>query len=223
MSKLVWDQTGERFYETGVDHGVIYRYDENSQGFKDGEAWNGLTAVNESPSGAEPNAIYADNIKYLNLMSAEDFGASIECYTYPDAFAECNGEAAIADGVSIGQQTRKLFAFCYRTLLGNDTEGTDYGSMINIVYNCLASPSERAHSTVNDSPEAASLSFDVSTTPVNVTGYKPTAIVRINTKTTDPAKLTALEDILYGTVSDEPRCPFPDEIKALVTGVTGET
>ena len=223
MARLVWDQIGERYYETGVDHGVIYRYDEATSTFKNGEAWNGLTAVNESPSGAEANAVYADNIKYLNLMSAEDFGAGIECYTYPDAFAECNGEATIVDGVSIGQQTRKLFAFCYRTLRGNDTEGTDYGYILNIVYNCLASPSERSHSTVNDSPEAATLSFDVSTTPVNVTGYKPTAIVRIDSVTTDPDALEALEEILYGGDSTEARCPFPDEIVTIVGGATGET
>ena len=223
MSRLVWDQIGERFYETGVDHGVIYPYDATTSTFKNGEAWNGLTAVNESPSGAEPNAIYADNIKYLNLMSAEDFGAGIECYTYPDAFAECNGEASIAEGVLIGQQTRKLFAFCYRTLRGNDTEGTDYGYVINIVYNCLASPSERAHSTVNDSPEAAALSFDVSTTPINVAGFKPTAIVRIDSKTTDPDALEDLKDILYGTADAEPRCPFPDEIARIAGGAQGAT
>lgn len=223
MAKLVWDQIGERYYETGVDHGVIYRYDEQTKTFKNGEAWNGLTAVNESPSGAEANPVYADNIKYLNLMSAEDFGAGIECFTYPDAFAECNGEASIADGVTIGQQTRKLFAFCYRTLRGNDTEGTDYGYIINIVYNCLASPSERSHSTVNDSPEAASLSFDISTTPVNVTGYKPTAILRIDSTTTDPDVLEDLKDILYGTADAEPRCPFPDEIVGIINGAQGAT
>ena len=226
MSKLVWDKTGERFYETGVDHGVIYRFDNDTKTFKNGEAWNGLTAVNESPSGAEASPVYADNIKYLNLMSAEDFGATIECYTYPDSFAECNGEAEIADGVSIGQQTRKLFAFCYRTLLGNDTEGTDYGYMINIIYNCLASPSERSHSTVNDSPEAASLSYTISTTPVEVTDFKPTAILRINSVTTDEDALEAIEEALYGTQSEEPYCPMPNKILEIIqnaTGVTGAT
>lgn len=229
MSKLVWDKTGEHFYETGVDHGVIYRYDPQSKTYNSGEAWNGLTAVNENPSGAEANPVYADNIKYLNLMSAEDFGAGIECYTYPDSFAECNGEVDIAEGVSIGQQTRKLFGFSYRTLLGNDTENTDYGYVINLVYNCLASPSERAHSTVNDSPEAASLSFDISTTPTEVTGFKPTAIVRINSRATGEDALKAIEAILYGSENTEPRLPFPDEIAQIVgaaqgaTGATGAT
>jgi len=226
MSKIVWDKTGERFYETGVDHGVIYRYDTTEQEYNTGEAWNGLTAVNESPSGAEASPIYADNIKYLNLMSAEDFGATIECFTYPDSFAECNGEATIIDGVTIGQQTRKIFGFSYRTLLGNDTESTDYGYVINLVYNCLASPSERAHSTVNDSPEAASMSYTISTTPVEVTGYKPTAIVKIDSTKTSDAGMKAIEAVLYGSENTEPRLPLPDEIAEIIgeaSGATGST
>lgn len=216
MARLKWDQLGERYYETGVDHGVIYRYDKPSKSFKHGEVWNGLSAVNESPSGGESNSIYADNIKYLNLLSAEDFGASIECYNAPNTFAECSGEVLIAPGVKIGQQTRKMFAFCYRTLLGNDADGTDYGYVLNIIYNCLASPSEKTHSTINDSPEAASLSYDISTTPVNVKRFRPTAIVRINSTRVQRDRLDDLEKILYGDDENEARCPFPDEIIKIV-------
>lgn len=220
MAKIVWDQTGTRNYETGVDHGVLYKYAEaagqEAAGFKNGVAWNGLTAVNESPSGAEPSPLYADNIKYLNLMSAEEYAASIEAYTYPDEFEECDGSAEIANGVLIGQQPRKLFAFCYRTLIGDDIQGTDKGYKLHLIYNCLASPSERAHSTVNDSPEATTLSWEISTTPVEVPNYKPTASVTIDSTKVDAAKLSALEDILYGTAENAPRMPYPAELITLV-------
>lgn len=220
MSKIVWDLVGEHFYETGVDHGVYYPYNNSNSSFDNGVAWNGLSAVNENPSGAEPTAIWADNIKYLNLMSAEQYAATIECYTYPPEFDASNGLATIADGVTIGQQGRKPFGFCYRTLIGNDTEGTAKGYKIKIIYNCTASPSEQSHSTVNDNPDAASLSFSISTTPVTVEGYKPTATLEIDSRTIPAAKLTALEDILYGTQNAAPRLPYPAEIITLV-GTTG--
>lgn len=223
MSQITWDKVGERFYEAGVDHGVIYSYDTENKEYNGGEAWNGLTSVNESPSGAEASPTYADNIKYLNLVSAEDYGSTIECLFYPDTFAECNGERAIATGVTIGQQPRKIFGFCYRTQLANDTEGIEYGYKLHLVYNCLAAPSEKSHGTINDSPEAGTMSYTISTTPVEVTGYKPTAHVVIDSTTTDAAKLTALEAILYGTENTDPRLPFPDEIAELVGGVTGAT
>lgn len=216
MSKIVWDQVGEHFYETGVDRGVLYQYDKTNKTFGNGVAWNGLSAVNESPSGAEPTAIWADNIKYLNLMSNEEYAATIEAYTYPDEFEECDGSKTVAGGVTIGQQPRKLFGFSYRTLIGNDTEGTEAGYKIHLIYNCLASPSERSHSTVNDSPEAQSMSWSISTTPVNVEGMKPTSTIEIDSREIPSDKLAALEDILYGTVSAEPRLPLPGEIITLV-------
>lgn len=226
MSRLVWDKVGERIYETGVDRMVLYRYDTTTQTFKNPVAWNGITAFNESPSGAEPSPLWADNIKYLNLMSAEEYGATLEAYTYPDEFEECDGSKELAPGVMIGQQSRKLFALCYRTLLGNDTEGTDLGYKLHIVYNCLASPSERGHATVNDSPEAANPSWEISTTPVDVAGSKPTATVVIDSTKVDAAKLATFEDILYGkdaveadpehsieaSEATEGRLPFPKEI-----------
>lgn len=218
MSRLVWDKVGERIYETGVDHMVLYRYDTETQTFKNPVAWNGITAFNESPSGAEPSPLWADNIKYLNLMSAEEYGATLEAYTYPDEFEECDGSKEIAPGVMIGQQSRKLFALCYRTLIGNDTEGTDLGYKLHIVYNCLASPSERGHATVNDSPEAANPSWEISTTPVDVAGSKPTATVVIDSTKVDADDLTSFLDILYGTdgtggaTGTEGRLPFPAEI-----------
>ncbi len=220
MSRLVWDTTGDRLYETGVDHGVLYRYSGGE--FTNGVAWNGLTAVNESPSGAEASPLYADNIKYLNLMSAEEYGYSIEAYSSPEEFDECDGSAVVADGVTIGQQARAVFGFCYRTLIGNDTDGTSHGYVLHLVYNSLASPSERSHSTVNDSPEATTLSWDVSTTPVEVTGYKPTATVEVDSTKTPAAKLTALETILYGATGVAPRLPFPNEVIQLV-GTAGTT
>lgn len=215
MSKLVWDQTGERLYETGVRNGVLYI--PTAGVYSKGVAWNGLTAVTESPSGAEATPLYADDIKYLNLMSTEEFGATIEAYTYPDEFAECDGSAALVDGVYIGQQARKTFGLCYRTTLGNDVDGNDYGYKLHIIYGCLAAPSEKGYATINDSPEAITFSWEVTTTPVNVTGAKPTASITIDSTKADAAKLAALEDILYGNESEEARLPLPDEIKTLMT------
>ena len=220
---ISWDGTGERLYETGVDRGVLYPWDSTTSKFTNGVAWNGLTAVNESPSGAEPTPLYADNIKYLNLMSTEDYACSIEAYTYPDAFAACDGSASIAQGVMIGQQPRSLFGFSYRTLIGDDVNGTNKGYKLHLVYNCLASPSEKAHSTVNDSPEAATFSWDVTTTPMNVSGKKPTACVTIDTTKLAEGKLAILEAKLYGTAASGnneatvPTLPTPDEIVQLLS------
>ena len=211
MSKIKWDQIGERLYETGVDHGVLFPMGENND-YAKGVAWNGLSAVNESPSGGEPNAVWADNIKYLNLMSAEDFGATVEAYTYPPEFEECNGCVEIAPGVTIAQQKRKMFGLSYRTLLGNDVVGTEYGYKIHLVYGAQASPSEKNNQTVNDSPEASSLSWELSTTPVDVTGYKPTAHLVIDSTKTTKEKLAALEALLYGTEDAEPTLPMPEKV-----------
>lgn len=214
MSKLVWDQTGERTYETGVDRGVLYPLQED--GYTKGVAWNGLTSVSENPSGAEASPVYADNIKYLNLISVEEFGASVEAYTYPEEFAECDGTAAIATGVYVGQQTRKTFGMCYRTKLGNDVLGDEYGYKLHLIYGCKASPSEKAYQTVSDSPEAMTMSWELTTTPVNVTGFKPTACVTIDSTKVNAEKLAALEAILYGTETEEARLPLPDEIVDLI-------
>ena len=218
MSKLVWDKTGERYYETGVKNGVLYIPTEGV--YSKGVAWNGLTAVTESPSGAEATALYADDMKYLSLYSAEEFGATIEAYTYPDEFAQCDGSAELAKGVSIGQQTRKTFGLCYRTTVGNDTDGNDYGYKLHMIYGCMASPSEKAYATINDSPEAITFSWEVTTTPVSVAGFKPTASITIDSTKADPTKLAALEDILYGKDGEpgsEARLPLPDEIKTLMS------
>lgn len=220
MSKIVWDQTGERFYETGVKNGVLYV--QASGAYPKGVAWNGLTAVTESPSGAEATALYADDTKYLNLYSAEEFGATIEAYTYPDEFAACDGSAELVDGVQIGQQTRKAFGLCYRTVLGNDTDSNDYGYKLHIIYGAMASPSEKAYATINDSPEAITFSWEITTTPVSVAGFKPTASIVIDSTKADSDKLAALEEILYGKDGDggsgtDPRLPLPDEIKTLMT------
>lgn len=217
MSKLVWDQTGERFYETGVDHGVLYPIQTGGV-YNKGVAWNGLTAVTESPSGAEANPLYADNIKYLNLVSAEEFGATIEAYTYPDEFAECDGSAALVPGVYIGQQARKTFGLSYRTVLGNDVDNNDYGYKLHLIYGALAAPSEKEYSTINDSPEAITLSWEVTTTPVSVEGYKPTASVTIDSTKVDAEKLAALEAVLYGSESEEARLPLPDELITILGG-----
>lgn len=217
MSKIVWDKTGERFYETGVKNGVLYI--PTGGVYSKGVAWNGLTAVTESPSGAEATALYADDIKYLNLMSNEEFGATIEAYTYPDEFAECDGSASLATGVMIGQQSRKTFGLCYRTTIGNDTEGNDHGYKLHLIYGAMAAPSEKGYATINDSPEAITFSWEVTTTPVSVSGFKPTASITIDSTKADPAKLTALEKILYGSDDEpatEPRLPLPDEIAALM-------
>ena len=215
MPKLVWDQTGDRLYETGVKNGVLYVMDSKGE-YPKGVAWNGLTAVTESPSGAEATALYADDIKYLNLMSNEEFGATIEAYTYPDEFAECDGSAALATGVMLGQQKRKTFGLCYRTTLGNDTDGNDYGYKLHIIYGALAAPSEKAYATINDSPEAITFSWEVSTTPIEVEGFKPTASITIDSTKADETKLAALEAVLYGSESEEARLPLPSEIKTLM-------
>ena len=215
MSKIVWDKTGERLYETGVDRGVLYLQGEGGT-YTGGVAWNGLTAVTESPSGAEATPLYADNIKYLNLMSTEEFGATIEAFTYPDEFAECDGSASIATGVFIGQQKRKTFGLCYRTVVGNDTDSNDYGYKLHMIYGALAAPSEKAYATINDSPEAITFSWEVTTTPVAVDGFKPTACVTIDSTKCDETKLAALEAILYGDGEDGPRMPLPDEIATLM-------
>lgn len=218
MAKLVWDKTGDRLYETGVKNGVLYI--PTAGVYSKGVAWNGLTAVTESPSGAEATALYADDIKYLSLMSTEEFGATIEAYTYPDEFAACDGSAELADGVMIGQQKRSTFGLCYKTTIGNDTEGNDHGYKLHIIYGAQAAPSEKAYATINDSPDAITFSWGITTTPVNVTGAKPTASLVIDSTKADPSKLSALEDILYGKDGEpenEPRLPLPDEIKTLMT------
>lgn len=223
MTKLLWDQDGERQFETGTRHGVLYP--KKADGSYDvGVAWNGLTAVTESPSGAEETALYADDIKYGSLRSAEEFGATIEAYTYPDEFAECDGSAELAPGVYAGQQSRKAFGFAYRTNIGNDAS-TDAGYKLHIVYGATASPSEKAYTTINDSPEAITFSWELTTTPVNIgEGFKPTAIITIDSTTVTPEKLAALEAILYGTdagsggtpEATEPRLPLPAEIATLM-------
>ena len=218
MSKIVWDAIGEHTFETGVRNGVLYLKDADGA-YNTGVAWNGLTSVSESPEGAEATDLYADDIKYLSLMSAENFKATIEAYTYPVEFEECDGSATIAKGVVIGQQSRKPFGLCYRTSIGNDTDGNEHGYKLHIVYGCQASPSEKQYSTINDSPEAITFSWEVNTTPVNVTGKKPTATLIIDSTKADKAKLTALEAILYGSEQTEPRLPLPDEIATLMTTV----
>lgn len=222
MSKLVWDKAGEHFYETGVSKGVLYPYQTKSADYSKGYAWNGLASVSESPSGAETTATYADNFKYLNLISAEDFGGTIEAYTCPDEFKDCDGSREIAPGVYAGQQNRKTFGLSYQTILGNDTESNDYGYKLHLVYGALASPSEKQYSSVNDSPEPVSMSWEFSTTPVDVTTtingetLKPTAILTIDSTKADATKLKALEDILYGTEEKEARLPLPDEVIELM-------
>lgn len=220
MSKIVWDQTGERYYETGVKNGVLYVQAAGGV-YPKGVAWNGLTAVTESPSGAEASPLYADDIKYLNLLSNEEFGATIEAYTYPDEFMQCDGSAALAAGVMIGQQARKTFGMSYKTTLGNDVDGNDYGYKLHLIYGALAAPSEKAYATINDSPEAITFSWEVTTTPVNVTGHKPTACVTIDSTKVDAEKLATLEAILYGSESEEARLPLPDEIAELFAAAEG--
>ena len=212
MARITWDNIGEHLYETGVDHVVLYKPDENNA-YTGGVAWNGVTAINESPSGADSNPIYADNIKYLDLRSAEEFGATIECYTYPPEFAECNGEAIIADGIVIGQQTRKTFGLSFRSIVGNDVKGNDYGYKLHFIYGATASPSEKAYNTVNDSPEAQSFSFELSTTPIAVKGYKNTASLTIDTtQIVDKTKITALETLLYGGENADATLPTPEAV-----------
>ena len=217
MPKIVWDQTGERLYETGVKQGVLYIQDTGGT-YPKGVAWNGLTAVTESPSGAEATPLYADDIKYLNLISTEELGGTIEAYTYPDEFAECDGSASIATGVYVGQQPRKTFGMCYTTTVGNDVDSNAHGYKLHLIYGALASPSEKAYSTINDSPEAITFSWEFSTTPVNVTGFKPTANIVIDSTKVTSEKLTALEKILYGDTETEARLPLPDEVAQIMGG-----
>lgn len=212
---LKWDQTGQRFYETGVDRGVLYLPDESGE-YTGGVAWNGLTGVTESPSGAEANPQYADNKKYLNLFSAEEFGATIEAFTYPEEFELCDGTAELVPGVTIGQQSRKSFGLAYRTLIGNDVDGTDHGYKIHLIYGAMAAPSEKAHTTVNDSPEALTFSWELTTTAVEVDDHKPTASLTVNSTKVDEAGLAALEAVLYGSETEEPRLPLPTEVATLV-------
>ena len=222
---IEWDKTGEHLYETGVDRGVLYVMDANGA-YPAGIAWNGLTGVTESPSGAEANAIYADNIKYLNLFSAEEFGATVEAYTYPDEFALCDGSASLLTGVMIGQQPRKTFGLCYRTVVGNDVAGESFGYKLHIIYGAMASPSEKAYQTINDSPEAITFSWELNTTPVNVAGHKPTATLVIDSTKTTSGKMTAIEQVLYGTPASgsteavAARLPLPDEIASIMNAAT---
>lgn len=218
MPRLVWDNTGERLYETGIDRGVLYPQD-NTGNYPNGVVWNGLSSVSESPSGAEANAIYADNIKYLELRSAEEFGATVEAYTYPDEFAVCDGSAEVATGVNVGQQPRKKFGLSYRSIVGNEIENDSYGYKLHLIYNAMASPSERQYQTVNDSPEAISFSWEMTTTPVAVGGnFKPTASITIDSTKADAAKLAELEDVLYGSDTAEARLPLPAEVINIMGG-----
>ena len=217
-NKIVWDATGEKTFETGVDHGVLYVQVEGA--YPQGVAWNGLTAVTESPSGAEASPLYADNIKYLNLMSAEEFGATIEAYTYPDEFMECDGSAELTTGVYIGQQARKTFGMSYRTVLGNDVSGNEHGYKLHLIYGALAAPSEKAYATINDSPEAITFSWEVSTTPVNVTGHNPTASLVVDSTKVDKGKMALLEAALYGSDEKAAYLPLPDEVVSIIGTAT---
>ncbi len=221
MSMLKWDQTGDRYYETGVKKGVLYVMENGTYGT--GVAWNGLTAVTESPSGAEATALYADDIKYLNLVSAEEFGATIEAYTYPDEFAKCDGSASLVEGVMLGQQKRSTFGLCYRTTVGNDVD-SELGYKLHLIYGCLAAPSEKAYATINDSPEAITFSWEVTTTPVEVEGFKPTACITIDSTKVGAEKMALLEAELYGTdgeTSKNARLPLPAEIKSILESAAG--
>lgn len=221
MTQLItWDDTTKRFYETGVDHAVLYPMDTDDGSYPKGVAWNGIISISESPSGAEASPQYADNMKYLNLISAEQFGATIEAFTYPSEFGVCDGSAEPLTGLSLGQQARKPFGLCYRTVLGNDAEGEAYGYKLHFIYGALAAPSEKAFSTMNESPEAITFSWTISTTPVTVSGYKPVASVTIDSTKVNAAKLTALEAILYGTTgtpNTDARLPLPSELITLMT------
>lgn len=227
MSRLIWDQIGEKTFETGCDHGVLFP--QKGGAYPLGVAWNGLINVTKSPSGAENNALYADNIKYLNLQSAEEMGATVECYTYPREWAQCNGEAQLVKGVTLGQQRRNTFGLSWRTRIGNDTEGDSYGYKIHLLYGCSASPSEKSYGTVNDSPEAITFSYEITTTPVPVSGvddegneFRPVASIEIDSTEVTAAQLKAFEDILYGTEENEARLPLPDELKEIFGEVNAE-
>lgn len=217
MSKIVWDEIGERFFETGVKMGVLYPQDSTGK-YPKGVAWNGLTAVNESPSGADATDLYADDDVYATLRAKEKFGATIEAYTYPDEFAACDGSAELAQGITIGQQARKAFGLCYRTAVGNDVDGDEHGYKIHLVYGATAAPSSKDYATVNESPEAITFSWEISATPIKVTGHKPTATLTIDSRTVEPAALTKIEQVLYGTEQKEAQLPTPDEILALIAG-----
>jgi hypothetical protein len=221
MTALEWDVVGERQYEAGVDHGVLYLRD-GSGGYPDGVAWNGLVTVTESPSGAEANPQYADNIKYLNLLSAEEFAATIEAFTYPDEFAECDGTVRPSPGVSVGQQGRSIFGLVYRTRVGNDVDGTDNGYKLHLIYGAQAAPSEKAYGTINDSPEAITFSWDITTSPVSVTGLKPTAILTVDSTEVDATALATLEGILFGDADSDSRLPLPQEVIDLFGGTSAE-
>jgi len=214
MAVLSWDKTGEHYFETGVDHGVLYPMGSNNT-YDKGVVWNGLTSISESPDGAEPNDLYADNIKYATLRSAETFGATIEAYTYPDEFAECDGSAAISAGVYIGQQPRKAFGLSYRTKVGSDTDTEAEGYKLHLIYGATASPSEKSYETINDSPDAITFSWEITTTPVPVAGHKPTASIVIDSSKCDPTKLKTLEDLLYGTSEEDASLPTPDYVISL--------
>jgi hypothetical protein len=220
MAALVWDLVGDRYYETGVDHGVLYIPDESGV-YATGVSWNGLTSVSETPTGAEANAQYADNIKYLNLISVEEFGATLEAFTYPEEFAQFDGLGVPGPGIFVGQQPRKTFGLSYRTRVGNDLEGDAYGYKLHLVYGCIASPSEKAYNTINDSPEAITFSWELSTTPVPVSGYQPTSLMVIDSGLVDPTKLEALEAELYGESSGTAHLPLPDEVITIVGGGAG--
>ena len=215
MAKLVWDQSGQKFFETGISNGVLYVSD-GQGGYLNGVAWNGLISVAENPSGAESNPVYADNIKYLNIISAEEFGATIEAYTYPDEFMECDGSAQVVAGVNIGQQARKSFGISYRTRVGNDVAGDNLGYKIHVIYNCQAAPSGKTYSTVNENPEAITFSWEVTTTPVPVEGYRPTATIVFDSTKLDAEKMAAVENALYGGTSTEAALPSIEELLALV-------
>lgn len=221
FAPLVWDETGKKLFETGVSNVALYPQDTTGV-YGTGVAWNGVTNISESPSGAEATTLWANNGKYLNLYSVEEYASSIEAYTYPDEFAECDGSAEIAKGVSIGQQTRKSFGLAYKTLIGSDTDGNDHGYKLHLVYGCKAAPSERSHATVNDSPEALSFSWEISTTPVSVTGHKPTASVEIDSTKVDPTKLAAFEKILFGSDTAAARLPLPDEVATHFAAASSE-
>ena len=215
MAELKWDNPGERYYETGVKNCVLYVQDAEGN-YPKGVAWNGITAITESPSGAESTPLYADDTKYLNLISNEEFGATIEAYTYPDEFAECDGTAELAEGIKLGQQPRKQFGLCYLTTLGNDLKKNDYGYKLHLVYGCTAAPSEKGYATINDSPEAITFSWEVSTTPVDVPGFKPTAHIEIDSTKVKPEDLAKIKAKLWGSATEEATLPLPNEIKTLI-------
>lgn len=215
MARLIWDEVGQRFFETGVKNGVLYVQD-NDGSYKNGVVWNGLTAVTESPSGAEETPLYADDVKYLTLRSAEEFGATVEAYTYPEEFEQCDGSASIANGVTIGQQARRAFGLCYRTSVGNDIQGQNFSYKLHLIYGCTVAPSEKSYSTINDNPEAITFSWELSTVPVPVDGFSPTASLVIDASKVDEGKMQQLEDALFGNESNEAKLLLPNEIMEML-------